>query len=489
MRRWVWPSLVLVLASAMWIAPAEAQDEFGGDEFGGDEFGGDEFGGDESGGDESGSDESGSDESGSDESGGDESGSDESAGDESGSDESGGDEFGGDEFGGDESGSDEPAPSPAPADDDATPGDAPPSRTAPAPQPSSDRETRGDRPDTEATRAQAPPEAPEAEGRTKTRTVVEEQPGPADEDEAHRARLFRRQNTIGGSVGGIHVLDAGSGPAGTFRVQLASEFFLANEFLRENDDHDHVGGTLSLSWSVLDFLELFASISAYANSNSFGDPVLLQVLGDTTLGVKGFYELTPWLTLGGDASMSLLNTVGDIGVVFQSTSFGFRGNATADLQGLDNPLPLIFRMNLQYWFDNSEALIEDVEDARYLRIPDRRSREDEFRHLVLPEERFGLQINRTDFFNIALGVEAPFEVTSDMYLNPIVEWTWNIPVNRKGYSCLIPPSEERAGGPRFGQDGCLDEVGAKAFHQVLTLGLRVLPPVKGLGLFVGADIG
>ena len=322
-------------------------------------------------------------------------------------------------------------------------------------------------------------------------TELEEE--EAGEAETERERLFRAQNTYLGPVGGLHVVDAASGAVGTFRVQLATDFFFTNDFIVPDDDADHIGGSLSISWTVHEMIELFASVQSYANSNDMEDPSLFQVLGDTHLGLKAFYRALPWLSVGGDLDLALLNTVGDIGLVFKSTSFGIRGNLTADLRGLSNPIPFIARLNLQYFFDNSSKLIDDVEQARFDSLPDPATpggvcdtgEECEHRHLLTPVERFGLGINRTDFFNIALGFEAPLEVADDFYLQPLVEWVWNIPVNRQGYDCLYRPDEVAAGV----DDGCLAEQGVSSFPMNLTLGTRVLPPVEGLSFLLAADIG
>ena len=123
---------------------------------------------------------------------------------------------------------------------------------------------------------------------------------------------------------------------------------------------------------------------------------------------------------------------------------------TADLRGLAKPIPLIARLNLQYYFDNSSNLIEDVEAARLANLDDPAPCDDpatceESRHLLTNVERFALGINRTDFFNIGLGFEAPIRVAEDFYLQPLVEWVWNIPVNRQGYDCLYRPDEFDAG--------------------------------------------
>lgn len=311
-----------------------------------------------------------------------------------------------------------------------------------------------------------------------------------EEDEDLRARLLRTQSTYFGPAGGLHVVDAGGGAVGSFRVQLATDFFSTSGFIRPGDDAKHVGGSLSLGWTVHENVELWASIQSYANSNDQGDPTLFQVLGDTQLGIKAFHRVSPILTVGGDLTLALLNTVGDIGLVLKSTSFGLRGNVTLDLRGLPSSIPFITRFNLQYYFDNSSNLIEDVEAERYANLEDPNPDiSEESRHLLTPIERFALNINRTDFLNINLGFEAPLRVLEDFYLSPLLEWTWNIPVNRQGYNCLFIPDPDAPGRPAPGEDGCLDRQGVGSFPMDLTLGLRVLPPVQGLSFLLAADVG
>lgn len=339
-------------------------------------------------------------------------------------------------------------------------------------------------------------------------------PAEDDEDAAHAYRERRHliHNTWQGSTGGIHIVDAGSGAPGAFRAQLGIDFFFADGWLTlpgptaagVPSDHSHIGGSLSVSWNPWEFLELYASIASWANSNPQENPELFQVLGDTLLGVKGSYRALPWLYVGGDLSLGLLNTVGDIGLVGDSTSVGLRANATADLRELPgNGIPLIARLNLQYWFDNSQALIAGVEEARYRALPDPRAcpqytggtgncQED--RHLVTRIERYALQIDRTDRFTIGVGFEAPIRVMQDFHISPIVEWALHVPVNRQGFSCLdvgvdgvVPPGEDACLRGRDGAGNEFDRAGA--FEQELTLGVRVLPPLRGLSLFVAVDIG
>ncbi len=327
-----------------------------------------------------------------------------------------------------------------------------------------------------------------------------------NEDEAHAYRERRHliHNTWNGPVGGFHVVDAGSGAAGAFRAQLGMDFFVINGWLTLPEpsaagvpqDNNHIGGSLSVSWNPWEFLEFYASIRSYANSNPQEDPALFQVLGDTLIGVKGSYRALPWLYVGGDFGVQLMNTVGDIGLVGESTSFGLRANATADLRELDSPIPLIARLNLQYYFDNSAALVAGVEQARYAALTDPRPCPDvggsmancmEDRHLLTRVERYALGINRVDHFNIAVGFEAPLKVMDNFYISPIAEWVLNVPVNRQGYNCLY--ITDGMGDPAPGVDGCLDRQGFGAFNQILTLGVRVLPPLRGLNIFAAVDIG
>lgn len=295
-------------------------------------------------------------------------------------------------------------------------------------------------------------------------------------------------NSYGGSVGGIRIVDAGSGPSESFRVQLLGEFFQQGGFLELGDENQRIGGSLSLSWTPFSFLEFYGSIISYANSNKAEKPGLFQVLGDSAVGVKAFAEPLSWLRLGGDVSVHVLNVVGNIG--WENFNFSLRANATADLRALENNrIPLLARLNLEYEFDNSEGLINKTEQARYNALPDPRTYREESRHLISRVERFALGINRTDFFRIGVGLEAPVDVTSDFTISPMVEWLLSVPVNRNGYSCLYVSTDGGNTGKVGYTDGCLDRQGFESFPQTLTLGMRVLPPVKGLGILVGLDIG
>ncbi len=193
------------------------------------------------------------------------------------------------------------------------------------------------------------------------------------------------------------------------------------------------------------------------------------------------------MNIGGDIRVEMLNTVGDLGILSSATGFGLRANVSADFQRLKAKTPLIARFNFGYYFDNSSELVADIEEellAGYMvRADAPENRSEEWRHLTSPASRFASNINRTDTLSFALGVEAPLNVTKDFYLNPILEWNWGIPVNRQSFECIEPYDDDND------LDSCLDMEGIGAFPMDMTLGLRAYPPVKGLAVLLGVDLG
>ena len=296
----------------------------------------------------------------------------------------------------------------------------------------------------------------------------------------------REHNSWFGPVGGLHVVDAGAGPKHTFRLQLGLDLFSSSDFLIEGDDNDYLGGTLSLSYTPIDHLELFGALANHANANDKDEPELMQVLGDAQLGGKLFWDVEPWVTLGGDLRFVVPSAVGGVGPLLSAISVGLRANASADLRELQDPAPVILRASIDYLFDNSANLIEDVEAERYLALgTDRNAMASETRHLLRRVERFALGINRADAFGLALGLEAPLRAAPQVLLHPILEWSLSIPVNRQGYRCLLVETDAGPGG----DDGCLKIAGVAAMPSTLTLGVRAMPWIDGLSLALGLDIG
>jgi hypothetical protein len=173
--------------------------------------------------------------------------------------------------------------------------------------------------------------------------------------------------------------------------------------------------------------------------------------------------------------------VGDAGATFRATSFGFRGNVRFDFRERERrAVPLITRFNAQYWFDNSAELTASIEDRRYTALGGTVPADLETRQLLTPFERYAYGVNRTDFVRIAAGFEAPLQA-GKVGLHPMLEWQWGIPVNRQGFEC--------AQAANANDDSCLADEGLRAFPMLLTMGLRILSPPKGLAFTVAVDVG
>lgn len=294
---------------------------------------------------------------------------------------------------------------------------------------------------------------------------------------AERDAKLRESVALGGGVGLLHTQHAAGGAVGQFRVAFTSEFFSAG-FLcsREypcpnpttggtpitNDSTDHIGGRLTLTAQVLPWLETYIGTSAYANSDGANRPQLLQVLGDSVLGGKAFGKINDVFSVGGAFELWLLNGSGSVGLDGGSTSAKFRALGTADLRGLDKPLPLRFSLNGTYSLDNSGAVLTSTENARGTQ--------------VTRIERFGLNVNRVDHFDIAIGAEL---FAAEAKVRPFIEYELLAPVNRQGYRCNpTNPSGDRC----LANDGLVPST--------LTIGSRFSPwDRKGLDLVAALDIG
>lgn len=339
------------------------------------------------------------------------------------------------------------------------------------------------------------------------------QPPPAkkEEEDPWKARQLSliNQNSLTGSTGLLRTSFAGSGAAGTFRVGFITDFYSTSAFLcdpdtsteagvpitcsgrNEEDSASHVGGYFSLNATILPFLEAYASLRTYANSNDQGSPQLLQVLGDTTIGVKGYTpeKLLGPIQVGAEAQLLILNGSGDVGPAGGATSALFRVNTTFDARQIKPTIPVRINLNLGYKIDNSAVAIEDVEIARADGFNDGRDRQP-----ITRIERYGLGINRVDFFQTYLGVEVPFA-----FVQPFVEYTVDIPVNRQDYECHT--NRVSRGDVCLGlkdlSDSQSGSVGYSGIPSRIGIGTRVTPfqaisgteGFRGLSALVAAEIG
>ena len=297
---------------------------------------------------------------------------------------------------------------------------------------------------------------------------------------------------MSGSTGLLHVIEAGAGAPGTFRFAMTGSYFAGTGFLCNSnspcptfvrdtatptteDDVTRAGAHMALSVTVLPFLEAYAGFHNHATSNSRGRPQLLQVLGDTNLGLKGFMPHTAdgIFSFGGEAELWLLNGTGGVGLDGASTSFALRGLATVDLNNrsrVADRIPFRFHANLGYLFDNSGKIVSAVESTP---PPDGRGGP------VSRIERFGLDINRVDFFQMGFAAEYVHE-----FVRPFIEWSVDVPVNRQNYTCSV--NDANANG-----DLCLGlNQGMATTPSRFTIGARAFPwQDHGLSLLAAFDVG
>ncbi len=306
---------------------------------------------------------------------------------------------------------------------------------------------------------------------------------------AARDRALDESNTITGGTGLLRTQHAQSGAPGQFRLGFVGEWFSAGFLCTDkfpcpnpnggsaltSDTLSHTGGTLSLGMSLFNVgagtFDGYLSTSASANSDSANKPALLQVLGDSNLGIKYMAPVGDVIHLGLFSELWLINGTGSVGLSGGGTSAKFGAIATADLRGdasSSSHVPLRFSANVVYSLDNTGAVLSDTEAARgalagVADVP------------VTRIERFGLGVNRVDTFGILLGGEA---FLAEERVRPFIEGRLLIPNNRQGYKC-------HADNPSH--DNCLqnDEV----FPSTLTIGSRFFPWKRGFSILAALDIG
>jgi outer membrane protein OmpA-like peptidoglycan-associated protein len=322
-------------------------------------------------------------------------------------------------------------------------------------------------------------------------------PPPAlDTGETVRSRAMHELPTPWGPIGLLNMATAMTGPEGTFRVGMYLDWFSKSGFLctadqpcvggssPTNDSATHIGSAVAISGTIFEGFEAYLAARVYANSNDQGKPQLLQVLGDSTLGIKYARPLGSGLVnIGGNAELLFLNGTGGVGLNGDGTSARFRALSTFALDSLDKPLPLRIHLSLGYHLDNSGSLVSDVETQRSAVLGSQQR--------ITRVERFGLGINRTDSFEIGLGFEGVGLLDNDL-LRPFVEYNVALPINRQGYQCTQPSQIAEAGGGIGNSDGCLKLADFSSLPSKVSLGVKVFPfngGFGGLSFLAAADIG
>ncbi len=316
--------------------------------------------------------------------------------------------------------------------------------------------------------------------------VVEGAAAATDAEWTDRDKKLSESTTLTGGVGLMHMQFAQAGAPGQLQIGFTTEYFSAGflctpsfpcTFPRgsatkvTSDTLDHIGGHLTASATLLKFLEAYMATSAAASSTDRNRPSLLQVLGDSVLGLKAFGAVSPVLHAGGAAELWLVNGTGAVGLDGGGTGARFRGLATGDLRNLESKVPVRLGLSVGYTLDNSGTVIENVEKTRgeaaggkgAAGIP------------ITRIERFGLNVNRVDHADIGIGAET---FVAGERVRPFVEYNIALPVNRQSYLC-------RRNNPS--SDKCLAD--EPLTPSKLTLGARFLPWKRGFNVLLAFDIG
>jgi hypothetical protein len=310
----------------------------------------------------------------------------------------------------------------------------------------------------------------------------------AEQSDSDWALLHRRYSSRAGSSGGLALEDAGSGAAGSLRLQLVLDAYPQSDFLRDGNDVGQSGHAITVSWTALSALELYAGLRD--RGTSYEQPVTGSWNAQGVLaGAKLFTQLDDVpLTLGGGVRFDLRNGPGDQEPDAGATSIELRTAATFDFRGLPQSLPLLGRFNAAYRFDNSAVAVEGAEEARYAALRDPLPLADESRQLLTRGERFAFGVNRVDTLELGLGFEAPLAVAERTSVHPLLEWRIGMPINRQSYDCPII-GDAQAGTADSDGDSCLGTSGFKAWPMSLSAGVRMVPPVRGVSFALALDVG
>lgn len=303
--------------------------------------------------------------------------------------------------------------------------------------------------------APAPAEEPQPEEATVISTQERFIPGSEPHSPGTWGRALsdpRNLRPTPGAAGGLGLTRVGAadlGMRGLLRFSAYGDYFLSRNFPVLDATNVHSTGTFSVSYVPLDFLEVYLSYSATANTNSFTSPRLIEALGDLALGVKASHEWTPGFHMGLEARLLSFSGVGSQDVRGYGLGFAPSLLVTYDFRALAASFPLLAHVNLGYVFDGSKDLVRQ--------------------HTLTAGEEFALGINRFDRFTAGAGFEVPLPAVT-----PFVEYTLAVPV-------FVPDSTLVA------PDATAVPI-AEAMPQRVGVGLRVTA-IHDITLSLGGEIG
>ncbi len=261
-------------------------------------------------------------------------------------------------------------------------------------------------------------------------------------------QTVRRAPGAGGSVGVLHVLSADLGRQGLLRLSGLGEYFNRGDFPVIGASDTRSAGTFALSLVALDWLELYASYSAIANSNSSSSPNLIASLGDVGVGAKLAGRFGRAFYGGLDLHGNSYASPGNQNLRGSAAAVSSQLIATFDLREAAG-WPLRLHGNFGATFDNTRNVLTG--------------------NALNAAEQYALSINR--YHRLMLGVAAEVPLP---FLSPFVE-----------YGVRLPLGVTR--GLLVGPDGVLVPL-RRVLPQVVSAGVKVTA-IRDVTLIGGVDFG
>ncbi|HZA13737.1 MAG TPA: hypothetical protein VE618_04550, partial [Myxococcaceae bacterium] len=254
------------------------------------------------------------------------------------------------------------------------------------------------------TDAQSAPAQSEAE-ETTAPIAAPEQHSPSTLGNAWNAPRNRRVVPgLVGSSGLARTSSAAFGTPGLVRVGATGEYFASGQFPLGSASHVHTGGSFTVSYAPLAWLEAYLAYGAAANTNTTSSPRLIQALGDMTLGAKLAKQWRPGLHAGIDLRLQSFSSVGRQDVGRYAWGFAPRLLLTYDPRRQEPRLPVLVHLNGGLQFDSTGGLVGGG------------------RSLTAAEE-FAYNVNRYHRLLAGIGLEVPLAIAA-----PYLEYAVAVPL-------------------------------------------------------------
>lgn len=263
-----------------------------------------------------------------------------------------------------------------------------------------------------------------------------------------------------GQNGLFRVTSAQVPPAGEFSLSVHDSYFSQKDLL--SADYTLSKNTVrpTVGYTPLKFLEVSIGTNVESSklSISGGSSQIAQTSGDIDLNVKGSYGVLPELTVGGRLRGIFYTTFEKIGYELGATSYGLDLLATYDFTQWAPSLPLKATVNVGYFLDNTGKLTTDVPDSKPLKSDP-------------PVSLYASDIRGDNVINLGLGFEVPLQA---YYITPLLE----VAAQFANTYSIYKENDTHFETVTFTQNPL-----------IITPGIRVTPPVEGLNVDVGVDIG